>query len=287
MVTPNLDSARVVVVSPLRNEAAKLDEMLRSLQRQTHTNWVLLASDNWSTDETKAILESAALLDRRIHVYSTPEPLHVNDSMNFALNLARQEDGGFIQILAGDDQFADDRYLVRGLRALISSKAAVAIGKVQHYQEDNFLSSNDFLCVADTSSITNLQLFAIHNYWLCNLMYGLFVKSDFYSIIESKRFAFTHNLSSDWWFSFGVISYLKIQYEPAMEYVKSRKAIAYSHEHYTPSTGSKNPRAIIMAHVTFPFSMLGDRRRCLDFWQVASFVSAAYIHLVKNIFSIK
>lgn len=53
---------------PVRNEERYLQAALNSLQRQTVTNWQLIAVDDGSTDQTSTILAQAARADSRIHV---------------------------------------------------------------------------------------------------------------------------------------------------------------------------------------------------------------------------
>ena len=52
-----IDSARVAILLCTKNGAEFLGEQLESIAEQTHTNWILFASDDGSTDQTKEILE--------------------------------------------------------------------------------------------------------------------------------------------------------------------------------------------------------------------------------------
>jgi len=55
-----LANAQVAILMCTKDGAAFLDQQLKSIADQTHTNWVLLVSDDGSTDETREILRHFA-----------------------------------------------------------------------------------------------------------------------------------------------------------------------------------------------------------------------------------
>ena len=54
---PPIDTARVAILMCTKNGEKFLDEQLKSIADQTHTNWTLFVSDDVSTDKTRDILE--------------------------------------------------------------------------------------------------------------------------------------------------------------------------------------------------------------------------------------
>jgi len=54
------DTARVAILMCTKNGAGFLGEQLKSIADQTHENWILVVSDDGSTDKTKEILERFA-----------------------------------------------------------------------------------------------------------------------------------------------------------------------------------------------------------------------------------
>lgn len=52
-----IDTARVAILMCTKNGENFLDEQLKSIADQTHTNWTLFVSDDGSTDKTRGILE--------------------------------------------------------------------------------------------------------------------------------------------------------------------------------------------------------------------------------------
>lgn len=63
---------RVSILLPVRNEERLLPAALTSLQRQTLTDWELVAVDDGSSDATAGILDRAAAGDGRIRVLHRP-----------------------------------------------------------------------------------------------------------------------------------------------------------------------------------------------------------------------
>ena len=256
--------------------------MLESLQRQTYQDWVLIAVDNLSSDNTKAILDDAAALDERIQVSSCPRPMQVNENMNFALEIARQTEGEYLQFLAGDDELGESNYLELGVSALIGRDRALTIGRIAHFAESRATISDDFSSLPLSANSSRLQEFAVKNYWICNLIYGLYRKAAFYSVLENQRFSFTQNLSSDWWFSLGAASSLEIEFEGRLEYKKFQKSIDYADEHYSPNKKLRNSTGVHTA-ILFPMAMLGDRVRSLKFREALKLLVLGYAHLAKQV----
>jgi glycosyltransferase involved in cell wall biosynthesis len=53
----HVDAARVAILMCTKDGAAFLGDQLKSIADQTHANWILIVSDDGSTDDTRAILE--------------------------------------------------------------------------------------------------------------------------------------------------------------------------------------------------------------------------------------
>ena len=60
MPQPSIGAAQVTILMCTKDGAAFLDEQLRSIADQSHTNWSLFVSDDGSTDETREILRRFA-----------------------------------------------------------------------------------------------------------------------------------------------------------------------------------------------------------------------------------
>ena len=97
----------VSIILPTYNSQTlqTLDRAITSVQRQTFTDWELLAIDDCSTDGTPAVLQGLAERDRRIRFFRTPENGREFAARNLGLKHAR---GEMICYLDHDDEFYPD-----------------------------------------------------------------------------------------------------------------------------------------------------------------------------------
>lgn len=92
----------VSVVTPVYNGAAFLAECIESVQRQSYTHFEHVILDNASTDETRAIAESYARLDRRIRVVTNEATLPIIENWNRSMRLIADA-SAYCKILHADD----------------------------------------------------------------------------------------------------------------------------------------------------------------------------------------
>ncbi len=59
---------KVSILLPFHNAAPWISETIQSIQAQTHADWELIAIDDFSTDDSHAILEQFAASDSRIQL---------------------------------------------------------------------------------------------------------------------------------------------------------------------------------------------------------------------------
>ena len=116
----------VTVGMPVYNGARYLEAAVRSFQRQTHSDFVLVISDNCSTDETPTICASLAKGDPRIR-YVRQES-NLGSARNFEY-LIRSADSHYFTWAAHDDT-RQPEFLEETLRLLQSDPDAIgcAIG---------------------------------------------------------------------------------------------------------------------------------------------------------------
>jgi glycosyltransferase involved in cell wall biosynthesis len=87
-VTP---SPLVSIILPTYNGSRYLGEAVRSVLRQTYSNWELLIVDDASTDETPALIERYVTQDRRIHSTRHPSNRKLPAALNTGFSIARGE----------------------------------------------------------------------------------------------------------------------------------------------------------------------------------------------------
>ena len=90
---------KISIIIPCYNYAHFLSECFDSLKQQSHTNWECLLVDNASTDNSKEIINSFALLDSRIKYFYQPIK-GPSAARNMGIKEAK---GQYVQLLDADD----------------------------------------------------------------------------------------------------------------------------------------------------------------------------------------
>ncbi len=128
----------VDIVMPARNAGSTIASAVRSIQRQTITDWRLIVVDDGSTDATHALLTSLAEQDGRILILQGPQQ-GVVGSLNLGLERCLAP---FVARQDSDDIAYPDR-LERQLATLTSDPDCVAVGcDLRHIDEDGVPTGN-------------------------------------------------------------------------------------------------------------------------------------------------
>lgn len=233
MKSPNRCADKVLLICPVRNEAAYIPRLLLGLQRQTHSNWVILFFDNASTDETAHIISQSLKDDNRIILQTFTVPVPINENFNRSIQIALSNHSAqFAGFIGGDDVFLEKTYLEDLVLALNDRYSmAIPVFKIQEEKElDSYFTSFHHL---SKSPIRNRMMQGWDsNYG--NFFYSLFRWKDFSLIITDKRSKLSSNLSSDWWFintALRVIRFPPI-FVPSATYIKFNKRYGYDSEYY-------------------------------------------------------
>ncbi len=96
----------VSILTPTYQSQRHIGGTIRSVQRQTYSNWELIIADDCSTDETRRIVNRAAEEDSRIRLVSLPENRGAARARNAAL---REASGKYIAYLDADDLWMPDK----------------------------------------------------------------------------------------------------------------------------------------------------------------------------------
>ena len=119
----------VSIVTPFKNTAAFLDEMLTSVLNQTYQNWELLIVDDHSTDNSFDLVNSYAANDSRIKLFTNP-----HSGIITALREAYlRSTGVFITRMDSDDMMSSNKLesMVSDLNN--SGTGNVALGLVKYF----------------------------------------------------------------------------------------------------------------------------------------------------------
>lgn len=112
------------IITVTWNAASVIAPTLRSVERQTSTDYEMLIIDGASTDDTLRIVKQASIASLR--VFSEPDN-GLYDAMNKGISRAR---GRYLIFLNAGDAFADDTVLAR-LAVLTTESPGVIYGQTQ------------------------------------------------------------------------------------------------------------------------------------------------------------
>ena len=121
---------------PTYNRAFYLQKALDSLRAQTYQHFIILISDNASTDGTRALCETYAKADKR--VCYTRRPVNVGQTRNLNDTLQQIIAAADFFMLAADDDLWSPQFLERCITKLIADpRAAMALtGHESFFWED-------------------------------------------------------------------------------------------------------------------------------------------------------
>jgi glycosyltransferase involved in cell wall biosynthesis len=118
------DGPCVSVLMPARDAALTLPACLRSLRRQSYTNWECLVVDDHSGDATPTIVDEVAVLDDRIRLVPSPQQRGLVVALNAGLSACR---GRYVARMDADDLMIRDRLALQ-VAALEANPGLAAIG---------------------------------------------------------------------------------------------------------------------------------------------------------------
>ncbi len=154
----------ITVVIPVYNVESYIKECLDSIFAQTYRNLEILAVNDGSTDQSRALLEEAAAKESRLTVLDKKNG-GLSDARNFGIQHAH---GEFICFIDGDDTISPD--YVQVLYETIGEDGDIAVCDMEYVYEDGrreFSSGGSF---SRTSAAAMPSLIRINNS-ACNKLY--------------------------------------------------------------------------------------------------------------------
>jgi glycosyltransferase involved in cell wall biosynthesis len=132
-----IEAMRVAILMCTKNGAEFLDQQLKSIAGQTHTNWILFASDDGSTDQTRDILERFSQdCPQRVIVKDGPEK---GVCVNFlSLAIDPTIDADYFAFSDQDDIWYPDklRRALKWLRSVSDGVPALYCGRTELMSAD-------------------------------------------------------------------------------------------------------------------------------------------------------
>lgn len=99
-------SVQVSIVMPALNSEKYIAESIRSVKRQTYTDWELIIVDNGSSDSTLTIASAESNADSRIRVYQMTDCYSAAAARRFAIDRAA---GEWVAFLDSDDLWLPEK----------------------------------------------------------------------------------------------------------------------------------------------------------------------------------
>ena len=154
----------ITVVIPVYNIEPYIKECLDSISAQTYENLEILAVNDGSTDQSKAILEVAAFEENRLTILDKPNG-GLSDARNYGILHAH---GDYICFIDGDDTIAPD--YVKLLYEALSEDGDIAVCDMEYVYEDGhreFSSGGSFT----SASVKDMPSLIRINNSACNKLY--------------------------------------------------------------------------------------------------------------------
>jgi glycosyltransferase involved in cell wall biosynthesis len=169
----------ISVCLPTRNGAARLESVVRSVQRQEHANFELIISDNASTDGTEDVCRALAASDDRIVYVRQPENVGL---LNNFVSAMRRASGTYFRWV-GDDDWLAPTCLARCVQEFTSDPRLILVTMGIEYLADDGVAETSVYEVgplADDDPLERLgELLRLLNqsYLLIDPLYGLMRRS--------------------------------------------------------------------------------------------------------------
>ena len=178
---------KVTIGLPVYNGEKFIHKCLDSLLNQTFENFVIIISDNASTDNTKKICQEYSQKDKRIQYIRQEKNIGLLPNFNFVLEQSNSE---FFMWMGVDDYILPD-YIKKNMDILVSNSNVVgSVSKIKPYNfSDSSINKIDSRFIDFTKKLRNrfkkLNAFSIsgnydqkvRNYLTgstCQVIYGIF-----------------------------------------------------------------------------------------------------------------
>lgn len=121
----------ISILLPVKNTEAYLPDCLNSILSQRFSNWELLAVNDHSTDNSKAILSTYARQDYRISVLDN-EGTGIINALRLAYNKSK---GAYITRMDSDDRMVVDKLEVLLTNVHENGVGTLAVGQVKYFSD--------------------------------------------------------------------------------------------------------------------------------------------------------
>lgn len=200
--------AKVFIGMPAYNGERFIKEAIDSLRGQSYVDWVMLISDDASTDKTRAICEEYAKKDQRITYYRQEKNIGMFPNFKFVLDSAR---GDYFMWASHDDLWEKDflKVCVENIKNKKVDVATTVVADIDSYGR-NLRELTELTKFSGKPSIKQVARYVLQPEILgkCNLMYSVFRTSVIKKVWEI--YPQRKEWGSDYHFSLTIISHFSV-----------------------------------------------------------------------------
>ena len=199
---------KVFIGMPAYNGERFIKEAIDSLRGQSYVDWVMLISDDASTDKTRAICEEYAKKDQRITYYRQEKNIGMFPNFKFVLDSAR---GDYFMWASHDDLWEKDflKVCVENIKNKKVDVATTVVADIDSYGR-NLRELTELTKFSGKPSIKQVARYVLQPEILgkCNLMYSVFRTSVIKKVWEI--YPQRKEWGSDYHFSLTIISHFSV-----------------------------------------------------------------------------
>lgn len=142
-----MPSPKIAIIIPVYNTAKYIDQCLKSISKQTFSNYIVFATNDYSSDGSREILEQYRQKDSRFRVIDNNLEKGVGNARNIAikamLNSGIQFD--FVYFMDSDDYIDSDvlEKCIKGLTVTKSDYAVFSVNKLTKTKETKIKTTHN------------------------------------------------------------------------------------------------------------------------------------------------
>lgn len=183
-------SVKVSIIIPAFNASIYIQETLESVINQTENDLEIIVSDDFSTDNTVAVVEGMIKNDCRIKLIKNKQ----NKGPSYARNRAISEaNGKWIALLDADDFYHKDR--LKELIKIGEEYNADLVADNMYYVNEN--GENPIIAIKNVQSNNKHAILSTNSYIQNDLPVELGFTYGFLQPIIRKKFLYRHNITYD------------------------------------------------------------------------------------------
>ncbi|MFV0388981.1 MAG: glycosyltransferase family 2 protein [Pyrinomonadaceae bacterium] len=175
------------IVMPTRNRAEMLSYAIKSVLNQDFEDFEIIASDNFSTDNTYDVVNGFG--DKRLQYFKTPAPFSIDESWNFAISKAT---GRYITFLSDDDAYLSFR-LKKAFEVISRTDTKLLVHKYAGY----YPKGNEF----QTTTSSKLGKNSLTIPWFSGKFAEVNAQDTIHHVYSKLEHYFTHPIAAPIYFS--------------------------------------------------------------------------------------